>query len=199
MKTKLLILSVILTTVLVSCGKKVVPTAEEDFSLYRNHYQFERERYEGAQAGQVIEIVLQFDSTQQNLDITQALNKILDYRAPVYTTTYTRRTLPGYRIQIYRGRDRNEASRARQRSYELIPNANPYMIYKSPTYRVRVGDFLEPYEYKEVLKILKREFPNALPVPDLVNIVVYNEEDGATPPPSYPISNEENQDNKNKE
>ncbi|MEO1654271.1 MAG: hypothetical protein AAFU64_12060, partial [Bacteroidota bacterium] len=57
---------------------------------------------------------------------------------------------------------RELASKARQRCYDLFASKlTPYMTYSAPTYRVRVGDFLEPHEYAPYLKILKAEFPKA--------------------------------------
>jgi hypothetical protein len=53
------------------------------------------------------------------------------------------------------------------------------MEYSAPTYRVRVGDFLEIYEYQPILKRLKREFPTAVAVPALIEIIVVGDDDPA--------------------
>jgi len=149
----------------------------EDFSIYRPKYTFERELLK--EKGKVLEITLDSDSLAQKTDITALINKWLDYIPPVYVGIKGNfKRIEGWRVQIYRGRSREEASKARQRSYEIFPNATPYMMYSSPTYRVRVGDFLEPHEYQALLKRLKRTFPNAVAVPDIVNIVLLKRDTG---------------------
>ncbi len=182
MKNRLLLnlhLFSILALMAASCAPASVPiaTTSDDFAIYRKQYNYTPERYEGNET-LVKEVLLQFDSTTQKADITQQLNEFLDAPPLVVDLGLPEGLikLDGWRIQIYRGRDRKAASEARQRSYALFPNLTPYMIYNAPRYQVRVGDFLEPYEYQQFLKAFKKEFPTALAVPDVVNIVVEKDE-----------------------
>lgn len=180
-----------------SCSPKIIPSTDEDFSVYRTRYKYKKETYDSSQPGQVVEIPLEFDSTAQRYDITLALNKLLDYRPPEYIPATALRKMEGWRIQVYRGRSREAASKARQRCYDLFSNrVTPYLYYSTPTYRVKVGDFLEPYEYEAVYKILKKEFPSALPVPDIVNIIVQNRSKGDGVEAPTPNPNPDRIDNK---
>jgi hypothetical protein len=147
---------------------------DEDFSSYRPKYTFEREFLK--EKGKILIIELSFDSLAQKTDITLALEKALDYKPVIIETFAKIRNIEGWRIQVYRGRSREDASKARQRCYELFPNMTPYMVYSAPTYRVRLGDFLEPYEYQTVLKRLKKEFPMAVAVPDIVKVILQKRE-----------------------
>jgi hypothetical protein len=161
--------------ILASCGPKVIPVStaiNEDFSVYRKQYSYQPEKYEGNDAS-IREIQLTFDSTTQQYDITMQLNRLLE-AVPLVAEIRLDDELrvEGWRIQIYRGRDQKEASEARQKSYTMFPNLTPYMIYNAPRYQVRVGDFLEPYEYQAFLKAFKREFPGALAIPDIVNVII---------------------------
>lgn len=170
-----LLLSLFLGLIFGQCTPKLSTTgssSEEDFSAFRTKYQYERERYQGQAAPKVMEIMLESDSNSQNQDITLALNEVLDFIPPEPEIEEKLIKIEGWRIQVYRGNSREEASRARQKSYELFPNVTPYLFYRTPTYRVRIGDFLEPYEYKRIYKIVKKEFPNALVVPDVVNVEI---------------------------
>jgi hypothetical protein len=174
MNKKLLILLLSIFWGYSAQAQKRPPSYEEDFSVYRPKYTFEREML--AQKGKILIIDLEMDSLAQKTDITLALEQALDYK-PVEVVIFTKiRNIEGWRIQVYRGRSREDASKARQRCYELFPNMTPYMIYSAPTYRVRLGDFLEPYEYQTVLKKLKREFPMAVAVPDIVKVVLQKRE-----------------------
>lgn len=158
-----------------SCSPKIIPNAQEDFAQYRKHYDYEREVYTGDNPDQILEVYLEYDSTTQKFDITERLHVMLDYIPKVIKKPYEKKELAGWRIQIYRGRSREAASRARERCYNLFQNrVTPYLTYSAPTYRVKVGDFLERYEYADILKALRREFPDAIPVPDKVNIIVRN-------------------------
>ncbi|NJO02875.1 MAG: hypothetical protein HC880_15405 [Bacteroidia bacterium] len=117
----------------IRCSPKIVPTSgEEDFSRYRARYEYQRYQPGQVQAGKVIEIPLRYDSTTQQYDVTVVLNKRLDYVAPIYSNvSYRPVNVEGWRIQIYRGRDREAASEARQRVYELFSNRiTPYLTYQ---------------------------------------------------------------------
>jgi hypothetical protein len=49
--------------------------------------------------------------------------------------------IPGFRIQIYSDADRKGATDARNKFLQLYPDADAYLIYQQPNFRVRVGDF----------------------------------------------------------
>ena len=76
----------------------------------------------------------------------------------------------GYRIQIYSGNNRDEANNARNRSYALFPDITPHIVYNQPTFRVKVGDFVDRLDAQRVYAGLVAEFPNAMVVQDKVEI-----------------------------
>jgi hypothetical protein len=169
MAYKYLILSILIFFIFSNPSQAQSLDPEQIFDLLPK-YKIERETY--PQKGKIIEIMLNTDTLAQITDITNQLNNVLDYVPPVYKIESGLKKIEGWRVQIYRGRSREEASKARQKCYEIFPNITPYMIYSAPTYRVRVGDFLEPHEYQIVLKRLKKEFPMVVAVPDIINIIV---------------------------
>ena len=142
---------------------------KEDLKTERVKYSYNIEKFDGQ--GIVIDVPLGMDSTDFKFYITEALNALLDNPIPKKFGIH-REEYEGFRIQIYRGRSKAQAVKARRRSYEIFPHLRPYMEYRSPTYRVKVGDFLERYEYVKVFKRLKREFPSAMIVPSIVTITV---------------------------
>jgi len=73
-------------------------------------------------------------------------------------------------VQIYTGTSREEATKARNRSYARFPDVTPHFDYTQPNFRVRVGDFLDRLEAQRVYAGLLAEFPNALIVPDRIEI-----------------------------
>ncbi len=76
----------------------------------------------------------------------------------------------GYRIQIYSGNNRDEANKARDRSYALFPDITPHIVYNQPTFRVKVGDFVDRLAAQSVYAGLVADFPNAIVVQDKVEI-----------------------------
>jgi hypothetical protein len=100
-------------------------------------------------------------------DITAKLNVILD---TIAVRNRSIRFAQGYRVQIYTGASREEATRARNRSYAKFPDITPHFDYTQPNFRVRVGDFLDRLEAQRVYAGLLAEFPNALIVPDRIEI-----------------------------
>jgi hypothetical protein len=76
------------------------------------------------------------------------------------TTRDSRRTMPGFRIQIVNSTDRNNALSAKTRVYQLYPELKAYLQYQSPYYRLKVGNFKTRQEAAEYLKSLTKDFSN---------------------------------------
>ena len=79
--------------------------------------------------------------------------------------------MEGYRILAYSGSDKDEANRAKERLYQLLPDGDVYLVYKQPTYRIKLGDFTDRLEAKQVMmKKIIREYPKAIVIKD--NILI---------------------------
>jgi hypothetical protein len=90
--------------------------------------------------------------------------KILDYE--------DNKGIPGYRIQIFFDSGANSGERARKakEEFELVfPDIPGYVTWKSPNFRVRVGDFRTRLEAEKALKDISREYPNAWVIKDEIN------------------------------
>jgi hypothetical protein len=148
-----------------------------NFQQFRPKYQeYSPKIYEGEQ--KEITILLTNDTSLVWTDITQELDKALNYVPPIRVIREVEKIkMPGWRILIYRGRDRKKALQAKRRSYELFPQLKPYVEYKTPSYRVKVGDFMDKQDYYGIYKRLKREFPECVVIPDIISVIVINTED----------------------
>jgi hypothetical protein len=80
-------------------------------------------------------------------------------------------TMDGYRILVYTGTSSDEAQRNRQLVYEYNSDLNVYTQYRQPSHRVKVGDFTNRVEANYILNDLKQSFPNAMIVPDQINLL----------------------------
>lgn len=80
----------------------------------------------------------------------------------------------GYRIQLISTRDVQEADTLSNRFEEWIEsedlgyNAQSYVFFKQPYYRVHVGDFQSKTQAADFTKLIKQEFPDAWVVPDRI-------------------------------
>jgi len=88
-------------------------------------------------------------------------------------TTEGTQGMLGYRIQIYYSSVRSayeESSRVRADFINKFPEMISYPHYQEPGwFMVRVGDYRTKTEcYKDLLRI-RKEFPNAYPVPAVIN------------------------------
>jgi SPOR domain len=80
-------------------------------------------------------------------------------------------TFAGYRLQLYFGsgvQARARAERVRAEFNALHPDTKIYLIFKSPDFIVRAGDFRTKSDALKVLKSLNAGFSNAFIVSDEV-------------------------------
>ncbi|KIC89264.1 SPOR domain-containing protein [Flavihumibacter sp. ZG627] len=75
-----------------------------------------------------------------------------------YTTRNARRTAKGFRIQVINTTDRNAAIEAKTTVYRLYPELKAYLLYQSPYFRLRVGNFETRDEAENYQRQLAREF-----------------------------------------
>lgn len=78
----------------------------------------------------------------------------------------------GYRIQIYRGSGRKAREGANETKAEFIsefPEIPSYIGFDPPNYfKVRVGDYRTKHDAYPEFRKVKRKFPNAYLVPDII-------------------------------
>lgn len=76
----------------------------------------------------------------------------------------------GYRILIYSGNTREEATHARELAYRSLPRADVYTTYQTPTFKVKLGDFYYRLEALRTLMKIQTVFPSAVIVEEVVNL-----------------------------
>jgi hypothetical protein len=87
------------------------------------------------------------------------------------TTRESRRFVPGFRIQVINSTDRSKVFAAKAKVYDQFPDWKPYLLYQSPNYKLRVGNFKTQEEAQDALKQLSRLFPSGLYIiPDVIEL-----------------------------
>jgi SPOR domain len=76
----------------------------------------------------------------------------------------------GFRVQIYYGSDRNEATKIRNEFIRQHPSVKTYLTYTSPTFRVRIGDFRDRGTAQEMLKEANKINKPSMIVPDDISV-----------------------------
>ena len=95
------------------------------------------------------------------------------------------RQVDGYRIQIFSSESRDSAERVRGDAATWLtrnPTAagserygTPVVAYLEPYYRVRVGSFALEQDAREALDVVRRRYPEAFIIPDLVTVLAPEE------------------------
>jgi hypothetical protein len=79
--------------------------------------------------------------------------------------------IDGYRVQIFfdsGSNSKNKAASVKDEFEALYPEAKPYLSYKEPYYRVRVGNFQSLIEAVGFQKKISTDYPNSFPVKDKI-------------------------------
>jgi hypothetical protein len=78
----------------------------------------------------------------------------------------------GYRIQIFFASGNNAKNQALEKKSEFstkYPDMDSHLIYQSPFFKVRVGDYRTKSEAYKFLKEISEDFPGAFIVEDLID------------------------------
>jgi len=79
----------------------------------------------------------------------------------------------GYRVQVFFGNDRKKAYAMKDKVIRLYPEwaDQVYVVYQSPNYKVRVGNFIKESDGKPAEKSLSKNFENVFLVRDKVKYI----------------------------
>ena len=96
------------------------------------------------------------------------IEDILKQKAALNTIAKERH-FNGYRIQIYQGSVRKEATEAKTRFLNLFPEVNTYINYSPPNFKIRVGDYRYKFEAISLKKEMEKNgMENFMVVPDKI-------------------------------
>ena len=78
------------------------------------------------------------------------------------TTKEGRKTAKGYRLLVINTNKRDEAIAAKTKVYTYFPDLKAYLIYQSPYFKVKVGNFKDRKDADDFRKELSTLFPNGV-------------------------------------
>ncbi len=78
------------------------------------------------------------------------------------TSRDARRNMKGFRILVINTNKRDEAIAAKAKVYTYFPELKAYLIYQSPYFRLKVGNFKERKDAEDYQKKLSLRFPDGV-------------------------------------
>jgi hypothetical protein len=116
--------------------------------------------------------------SQNSLTATGKSEIIQDQRVDVLLNKHIRinelnKTIEGFRIQIFSDSGNNSKASAQSLRDEFMgkyPSLGVYLTFKSPNYKVRIGDFRTRLDAQRWLNDISVDFPNAFIVTDQINL-----------------------------
>lgn len=98
------------------------------------------------------------------------INVLLDKHIELNTVA---KTMDGFRIQVFFDSGNNSKTKAQAVLDEFIakyPKCGAYLTFKSPNYKVRVGDFRTRLDAQRFLNEIISDYPNAFIIGDQINL-----------------------------
>lgn len=82
----------------------------------------------------------------------------------------SKRGVEGYRVQIHhnRSQSREESQKVRAQFSSDFPNLKTYLEFKSPYYKIQVGDFVNKLEAQKIQKEISKIYRGTYIVPAIV-------------------------------
>lgn len=79
--------------------------------------------------------------------------------------TITKKLVDGYQLQVLNTTDRNEAIKAKSLLLSKYPQQKTFLMFQSPYYKIRFGNFLNKTEAVSYQKKIKSHFTNVFVIP----------------------------------
>jgi hypothetical protein len=98
------------------------------------------------------------------------------------TSRNARRSAKGFRLMVVNTNKRDEAIAAKTKLYTLFPELKPYLIYQSPYYRLKAGNFKERKDAETYQKKLDSYFPKGVfVINDIIEVKLDKDIDSTDP------------------
>lgn len=121
-----------------------------------------------------------YDTTNVIVHKDPRVDMLIKKQAQINETTVkeARRTARGYRLLVINTNQRDEAIAAKTKVYTFFPELKAYLIYQSPYFKVKVGNFRERKEADDYRQLLSAYFPRGVfVIHDIIEIRPDRDED----------------------
>ena len=100
------------------------------------------------------------------------------------STRNARKVARGYRLLVINTNHREDAINAKTKLYQYFPELKSYLLYQSPYFKLKAGNFKEKKEAENYQQKLNKVFPKGVFImSDLIEVKVEKENDEIKPTP----------------
>lgn len=111
-------------------------------------------------------------SEHLTIEVDPKVNQLIEKRIQLNTH---KPAISGYRVQIYFGSVRSEATDVKTKFNIMYPNTDCYVIYQQPYFKVRAGDFRTKLEATKLKNLINKEFNSVFIVEEDINLPKLNQ------------------------
>jgi hypothetical protein len=157
----------LLTITILSLGQSLSAQTDQEISNYRIVFPEHAPVKTDSATSSTVKLKEKPKNLEFKLNIDSSVAYIID------TITHNNKNIKkakGYRVAVYNGPDKAEMRKAKEYVYALFPDVNILSEYKQPDYKLKVGDYLTRFEAFEALGKIAVQYPDALIVPEIVDI-----------------------------
>ena len=98
------------------------------------------------------------------------------------TSRNARRSAKGFRLMVINTNKREDAISAKTRVYTYFPELKPYLIYQSPYFKLKVGNFKDRKDAETYQKKLNDYFPKGVfVINDIIEVKLDKEPESTDP------------------
>jgi hypothetical protein len=109
----------------------------------------------------------EYENVTPTQDVTDQLNSVLDGTDELKKDVDK---VDGFTIQIYVGKDTDEARKIRGMALSMLPDELVELYYDEPSFKVKVGQYFTRSEARNTYAKLRSKFPTALIIPDKIPV-----------------------------
>ena len=168
MKQRIFLFTLIVLTA--SACASVSTSKSADSESYKEDLSVHREDYVSAAdttGNDKAELTKDYSNIEPSRDITAQLNDVL-VGSDELKKDVTQ--VDGFTIQIYVGKDTDEARKIKGKALAMLPDEFVELYYDEPSFKVKVGQYFTRSEARGTYSKLQSRFPTALIVPDKIPI-----------------------------
>lgn len=92
------------------------------------------------------------DGKKLYIDVNPSIAAYIQKHKEIVART---RTMPGYRVQVFIGIEREPANKAKADFLSKFPGVDCYLLFIEPSYRIRVGNFLTRIQAENFCKRIR--------------------------------------------
>lgn len=106
-------------------------------------------------------------TTEAKFTVNKQLDAVLD---SIDQINLSMKNIEGYTIQVYSGKNREDALNIKKQLTQTIPGLTSEVQYEQPNFKVKSGRYYTRLEAQKDFNLIKKHFPTAIVVPGQISV-----------------------------